>query len=162
MNPCPCGYFGTDQCRCKEAEVLKYQQKISGPILDRIDLHVELLRLTTEERFAESTGEGSSQMRTMVEKARLRQNDRFGDKGIPYNAAIPGGYIKEYCNFSADGFEYYKTVVEQNRLTTRSVDRLAKVARTIADLCDSDNVESNHIEEAASFVVGGMLRNHFL
>lgn len=162
MNPCPCGYFGTDQCRCKEAEVLKYQQKISGPILDRIDLHVELSRLTTEERFSESTSEGSSKMRVKVERAKQRQTERFKDKGIPYNAAIPGGYIKDFCNFSADGFSHYKTIVDQNRLTTRSVDRLAKVARTIADICDSDNVEAEHIDEASSFVIGGMLRTLFV
>lgn len=162
MNPCPCGYFGTDQCRCKEAEVLKYQQKISGPILDRIDLHVELSRLTTEERFAESSGEGSSQMRNIVERAKRRQDERFKDKGIPYNAAIPGGYVKDFCNFSSDGFNHYKMIVDNNRLTTRSVDRLAKVARTIADICDSDTVDSQHIDESSSFVIGGMLRNLFI
>lgn len=161
MNPCPCGYFGTDQCRCKEGAVLKYQQRISGPILDRIDLHVELGRLSTEERFAECDNSESAYMRKTVEKARSMQAKRFGDKGIPYNAAIPGGYVKDYCAFSSSGFDYYKKIVGTHNLTTRSVDRLAKVARTVADLCGSENVESAHIEEASSFVIGGMLRNLF-
>jgi magnesium chelatase family protein len=161
MNPCPCGYFGTDQCRCKDAEVIRYQQRISGPILDRIDLHVELLRLSTDERFSDSAIDESAKMRAKVENARDRQRHRFGDKGISCNAAIPGGYVKDYCQFSQQGFDHYKQLIDHNSLTTRSVDRLAKVARTVADLIESDTVEPVHVDKAASYVVGGMLREAF-
>jgi magnesium chelatase family protein len=162
MNPCPCGYFGTNQCKCTKAEVSRYQKRISGPILDRIDLQVEMSVLTTEERFSEGQDGESSRMRKKVEKARNLQYKRFAGKSIPYNAAIPGGYIKEYCCFSSQGFDHYKKIVENHKLSTRSVDRLARVARTIADLCNSENIEKEHIEEAASFVIGGILRNLFL
>ena len=133
MNPCPCGYFGTEKCHCKPNDVKKYQKKISGPILDRIDLQVELNRLSTEERFAETEGDQSPKIRARVEAARGRQTKRFAGTGIPFNAAIPGGQVKQYCNFSELGFAKYKEVVTSNTLSTRSMDRLAKVARTIAD-----------------------------
>jgi magnesium chelatase family protein len=161
MNPCPCGYFGSDRCRCSEKDVRKYQKKISGPILDRIDLQVELNRLSTDERFAEQPQEESPRMRAMVEVARQRQWQRFANKGVPCNAAIPGGYVLDYCNFSEAALEHYKRTVDQNVLTTRSTDRLAKVARTVADLDNSDRIEPTHVDRAASFVIGGMLRESF-
>lgn len=160
MNPCPCGYYGTPDCRCKDAEVKKYQGKLSGPILDRIDLQVELSRLTTDERFSEATGEGSDAIRARVQKARVRQLMRFDGKGIACNAAMPGGQVRELCGFAETGFQTYRQTVEASRLTTRSIDRLAKVARTVADLEESTMVDSRHVETAASFVVGGMLREN--
>lgn len=158
MNPCPCGYYGSDMCRCTEKQVRKYQSKISGPILDRIDLQVEMTRLSTRERFAEGSGESSPLIRDTVEAARGRQMDRFKNTGISYNAAIPGGKVREYCKFSQSGFEHYRVMIDQNTLSTRSMDRLAKVARTVADLASSDQIEIEHINKAASFVVGGVLR----
>lgn len=161
MNPCPCGYFGTDKCRCREADVKKYQRKISGPILDRIDLQVELKRLSIDERFTESSGEESPRLRARVEAARKRQSTRFAGTGIPFNAAIPGGQVRDYCDFSGEGFDAYRTTIDQNDISTRSMDRLAKVARTVADLTDSDKVEPRHVQTAASYVTGGMLRESF-
>lgn len=161
MNPCPCGYYGSEKCRCKENEVKKYQQKLSGPILDRIDLQVELDRLTTEERFAETTTGESPQVRHKVEKARTLQNERFADQDIPFNAAIPGGRVREFCKFSEDGLAEFKQTIDSHSLSTRSMDRLAKVARTVADLAGNDQVKPHHIQEAASFVVGGVLRDAF-
>lgn len=158
MNPCPCGYFGSDRCRCKPAEVRRYQSALSGPIIDRIDLQVELSRLTTEERFA-AEGEGiSGRMRAAVEAARARQAARFKGLNIPCNAAIPGGRVRELCTFSPAGFEHYKSIVDRETLTTRSTDRLAKVARTLADLQSSDTIEPAHLDKAATFVIGGILR----
>lgn len=161
MNPCPCGYFGSDRCRCREAEVKRYQKKISGPILDRIDLQVQVERLTTDERFAEAKEGLSPRYRAKVEKARNRQIERFREKKIPYNAAIPGGHIRDFCNFSESGFAFYRNLIDRNNLSTRSVDRLAKVSRTIADLDDKGAIEADHVERAATFVVGGMLRETF-
>lgn len=158
MNPCPCGYYGTDNCRCSEPEVKKYQRKISGPILDRIDLQVEMSRLSTEERFAEPDQELSPKIRVKVEAARSRQAKRFEGTEIPFNAAIPGGRVRELCDFSTNGFEKYKEVIASQTLSTRSMDRLAKVARTVADLAGSDQVEPPHVAKAEQFVVGGLLR----
>lgn len=161
MNPCPCGYYGTDQCVCREPEVDKYQKKISGPLLDRIDLQVDLKRLSTDERFAETEDNLTPRLRAKVEDARQRQSKRFAGTDIPFNAAIPGGRVREYCLFSDSGFARYKELVSQHSLTTRSIDRLAKVSRTVADLTSCDAVEPSHIEKAATFVIGGSLRERF-
>jgi magnesium chelatase family protein len=133
MNPCPCGYYGSDMCRCKEADVRKYQKKLSGPIVDRIDLQVELQRLTTDERFEPPEPNLSARMRASVEAARDRQTHRFRGTDIPYNAAIPGGNVLEYCRLSPAAVTRFKELVDGNTLSTRSMDRLAKVARTVAD-----------------------------
>ena len=161
MNPCPCGYFGTDRCVCRPTDVEKYQSKISGPLLDRIDLQVDIKPLTTEERFAETEEGVSPRLRRKVEQARDRQAKRFDGTDIPFNAAIPGGHVREYCNFSDDGFDAFKNAIETNTLSTRSMDRLAKVGRTIADLEDSDLLLPQHIKKAANYVIGGSLRSQF-
>ncbi len=161
MNPCPCGYFGSDMCRCKDTDVKKYQKKLSGPILDRIDLQVEMDRLSTEERFAPIEEDVSVRLRMKVERARDRQIARFAGKGIPYNAAIPGGTVLDYCEFSSEAMSCFKKTIENNTLSTRSMDRLAKVARTIADLDGIEKVQAVHIRKATTFVVGGVLRESF-
>jgi magnesium chelatase family protein len=158
MNPCPCGYMGTDACACSETDISKYHKKLSGPLLDRIDLQVELKRLTTDERFAESQGEQTPRIRAKVETARARQRQRFGNAGIPFNAAIPGGMVREFCQFSDRGLNHYKALIDKHVLSTRSMDRLAKVVRTVADLVASDEIHPEHVDKAASFVVGGVLR----
>jgi len=161
MNPCRCGYYGSDACRCRPGDVQRYQAKISGPILDRIDLQVEMARLTTEDRFAEARDQDSPMLRQRVEAARYRQHSRFRDTGIPFNAAIPGGHVLDYCQFSPPALDRYKAIVDQNRVTTRSVDRLAKVARTVADLAESDMLMPDHVDRAAQFVLGGPMRKAF-
>jgi magnesium chelatase family protein len=161
MNPCPCGYHGTDKCRCKPTEIKKYLSKISGPIVDRIDLQVELSRLSTDERFSGATGETSAQLRERVLKAREWQASRFAGSSISHNAAIPGGQVRGLCNFSEEGFSHYKRTLEQSTLSTRAIDKLAKVSRTIADLEGSPCVEPRHVDRASLFVVGGLLRDSF-
>jgi magnesium chelatase family protein len=162
MNPCPCGFFGTDRCRCKEADVKKYISKISGPILDRIDLQVEMTRLTSDERFADTPSQDESpRLRANIEAARQRQVVRFTGSGVSHNAAIPGGCIRDFCDFSVGGFDHYRRIVNERNISTRSSDRLAKVARTVADLVNSPQIEPKHIEKAASFVIGGLLRDQF-
>jgi len=160
MNPCPCGFFGTTDCKCASSQVRAYQQKLSGPIVDRIDLQVELERLSLDERFAPAPAElQSPRIRQRVEEARARQIERFRGTGISCNAAIPGGHVADHCEFSADAFGHFKTIIDESSLSTRSMDRLAKVARTVADLSCSDSIERPHLEEAKSYVVGGMLRD---
>ena len=161
MNPCPCGFYGTDRCLCRDADVDRYQKKISGPLLDRIDLQVELKPLSTDERFAETENDVSPRLRAKVERARDTQRKRFEGTDIPFNAAIPGGHVRDYCAFSDEGFARYKECIESNTLSTRSMDRLAKVSRTIADLAGSDTVNPLHVDKASGFVVGGMLRERF-
>lgn len=161
MNPCPCGYLGSDLCRCNPTDVAKYHKKLSGPLLDRIDLQVEMRRLTTDERFAKASGDESPRVRALVTKARQRQHARFAGTGIPFNAAIPGGQVMEYCNFSQAGLDDFKTVIDTHTLSTRSMDRLAKVARTAADLEGADAVLPKHVRKAATFLIGGLLRANF-
>ena len=161
MNPCPCGFYGSAQCTCHDRDVAAYHKKLSGPLLDRIDLQVELARLSTDERFADSEREQTPKLRERVERARSIQHKRFEGTNIPRNAAIPGGAVREYCRFSPDGFEAYKKLIGEHVLSIRSTDRLAKVSRTAADLQGADSVEPEHVRKAATFVVGGVLRNAF-
>lgn len=158
MNPCPCGYAGTDQCSCDPKAIDRYQKKLSGPLLDRIDLQVEIRPLSMDERFAPVADGVSARLRAVVHKARQRQNERFTGTTISTNSAIPGGQVPDYCRFSTIGFSAYKEVLSRGRVSTRTADRLAKVARTIADLEASAAVEPVHVEEAASFVAGGVLQ----
>jgi magnesium chelatase family protein len=159
MNPCPCGFYGTDDCRCSVKEVENYQKKLSGPILDRIDLQVELRRLSLDERFAAAEDEVSPKIRQMVQHARERQHERFQGTEIPFNAAIPGGHVRDFCNFAPAAFDHYKRVIEDSNLSTRSMDRLAKVAQTLADLRGNDQIEVQNVDEAKGYVVGGILRD---
>jgi magnesium chelatase family protein len=138
--------------------VKRYQKTISGPILDRIDLQVQMNALTIDERFAAQEKDVSPKLRARVQAARKRQQHRFAGTDIPFNAAIPAARVQELCNFSALGLEFYKQTVAQNSLSTRSVDRLAKVARTVADLAEAEWVEPSHVTESAGYVIGGLLR----
>jgi magnesium chelatase family protein len=158
MNPCPCGYHGTPRCSCKAGDVKRYQKKISGPILDRIDLQVQMTELSFDERFAAQEKDVSPKIRARVHAARERQQQRFTGTDIPFNAAIPADRLIELCNFSAAGLEFYKQTVAQHSLSTRSVHRLAKVARTVADLAGAECVEPSHVTESAKYVIGGLLR----
>lgn len=158
MNPCPCGYAETDRCTCDPKTIDKYQKKLSGPLLDRIDLQVRFNPLTTEERFAPVQDGETARIRVRVRAARDKQLARFEGTLIPHNAAIPGGQIPDYCQFSGTGFETFKEIISRGSISTRTTDRLAKVARTIADLDNSELIEPSHLEEAAKFVAGGILQ----
>jgi magnesium chelatase family protein len=153
MNPCPCGYAGSDRCRCTRTAINKYQQQLSGPLLDRIDLQVWLRPLTTDERFAPTRDDVSPRLRQLVQGARDRQQQRFVGTTISCNAAIPGGTVADYCQFSPSAFETYKQTIASVTATTRSTDRLAKVSRTIADLAGTDRIEDEHVREAATLMV---------
>lgn len=156
MNPCPCGFYGDElRCRCTEQEVKRYQKKISGPILDRIDIQVDLKPLSADERFCETDQNLRRQFRARVERARERQNERYRGTKIPYNAAMPGARIREFCQFTDEAFDNYRSIIQENTLSTRAMDRIAKVSRTIADLYDKDEILADHVARAASYVLKG-------
>jgi len=159
MNPCPCGYYGTDRCRCTPGTVKKYLSKISGPILDRIDIQVDINPVAFEDKFSKQESNISPQLRQRVEKARKLQVERFKGTEIPFNAAIPGGRVLEYCNFSTEGLGEYKNSVQTNTMSSRATDRLARLARTIADLDDASQIGVLHVQEASVLLLGGMLRS---
>jgi magnesium chelatase family protein len=120
-------------------------------------LQVLLTALTNAERFARSGPGQSEHMQRLVTAARAIQTQRFRNERIPFNAAIPGGRVWDLCHFSATGWTHFQHTVTNNRMSSRTMDRLAKVSRTIADLEASEHVEPQHVTEAASFTIGGVL-----
>ena len=157
MNPCPCGYAGSERCKCSVNDIRKYQKRLSGPLLDRLDLQVTLASLSTDERFAPTNDGESIEIRRKVIQARSFQEKRFNGSNIIHNASIPGGRVADFCEFSDAGFKKYKEVVNRRAVSTRTTDRLAKVSRTIADLAGKPVIEPEHVDEAARFVQGGIL-----
>lgn len=150
-NPCPCGFLLDDngKCNCTQTEINKYMKKISGPIMDRIDLHVEMRRLTEEELMTYKSGESSKEIKERVLKARKIQKKRYGE-GI-YNGTISQKQIQKYCKLSQENREYFKKVIQVMEISARGYDKILKVARTIADLAGSENIEREHLMEAVSF-----------
>ncbi len=153
MNPCPCGYLNDDlkNCSCAPHQIIKYKRKLSGPLLDRIDLHVEAPRLKYEEMAKENSGETSETVRKRVDKARRIQFDRFKNDGILTNREMSPRHIKKYCGLDESGEKIIKSAVSALGLSTRTYHRLLKISRTIADLDDSPNIEARHIAEAIQY-----------
>ncbi len=154
LNPCPCGYY-TDprnKCTCSPQQIQKYMSRISGPLLDRIDIHVEVPALSYEELAQKKPGEDSASMRRKVAAARLRQTSRFaGEKKIFCNAHMESRHVRKYCELAADSQSMLKTAIEKLGLSARAYDRILKVARTIADLDEKDSIASSHIAEAIQY-----------
>ena len=115
--------------------------------------------VSVDERFAEEEPNQTAKYKQVVQNARDRQRLRFTGIDIPFNAAIPPSTLHDICNFSVSGFSSYKSIIKNHNISTRLTDRLAKVARTIADIEDSEKIEPAHVEEAATFVIGGLLRD---
>jgi magnesium chelatase family protein len=154
MNPCPCGYFGDPQreCRCSPAQIERYRNRISGPLLDRIDIHVEAPAVAFKELSGTGHGEPSASMRSRVEQARAVQEGRFaGSKKTAANARMSHSQIKKFCTLDAASTEMLRHAMEDLHLSARAYDRILKVARTIADLAGSPSIESNHIGEAIQY-----------
>ena len=158
MNPCECGYYGTPRCSCREKDVKDYQQRISEPILDRIDLQVQMNPVSVQAQFEAPQQDLSRKLRDKVQAAREIQHRRFAGTNIPFNAAIPAGRVPEFCHFTAEGWEFYIQTLEQNVLSPRSRERIAKVARTVADMAGAEHVAPAHVTEAGKYVIGGLLR----
>ncbi|MBK9109460.1 MAG: YifB family Mg chelatase-like AAA ATPase [Saprospiraceae bacterium] len=155
MNPCPCGYYNhpEKECVCGPGVVKKYLSRISGPLLDRIDLHVEVTPVSSEQLLdRNATLEASTQIRQRVLFARERQQHRFQTNPfIHFNAQIPSGAVYKICEISADGSALLKNAMNRLQLSARAYDRILKVSRTIADLDNSDSIRIEHLSEAIHF-----------
>lgn len=155
MNPCPCGYYNHPEkdCVCSSGVVQKYLSKISGPLLDRIDLHVEVTPVSFNELSrVDYKGESSNEIRERVIKARNVQEKRFEkNKGIYANAQMTSKQLREICVIDHAGQDLLKVAMERLGLSARAYDRILKVARTIADLDNAPKIETNHLAEAIQF-----------
>jgi magnesium chelatase family protein len=152
-NPCPCGYDGDParRCVCLEHRVQLYRQKLSGPLLDRIDLRLSIPRLSRRELLEEEPGEASEPIRRRVEEAREVQRRRYVELGYPCNAKLPGPLARRVAGVTDPARELLARAVDTLGLTGRGFDRAIKVARTVADLCGADRVEPDHVAEALSY-----------
>lgn len=154
MNPCPCGYYNhpDKDCVCAPAQIQRYLAKISGPLLDRIDLHVEVTPVPFDELASKSAGESSSNIRERVIAARQRQLQRFEEMpGIYSNAMMPSQMVRRMCAIDKESESLLEIAMTKLDLSARAFDRILKVARTIADLSDSDCIKSNHVAEAIQY-----------
>ena len=154
MNPCPCGYFGdpTRECHCTAPMIQRYVSKISGPLLDRIDIHIEVPAVKYKELRAPVASEDSAAVRGRVIAARQKQIDRFkADKHTYCNAQMAPKLIRKCCAISADGEKLLENAVTRLGLSARAHDRILKVARTIADLDDASDIQSKHLSEAIQY-----------
>jgi magnesium chelatase family protein len=154
MNPCPCGFFGdpTRECKCSPPQIQRYVSKISGPLLDRIDIHIEVPAVKYRELRGEPSAESSDQVRERVVRARRVQQERFaGEKNTYANSQMPPKLIRKYCEISAAGEKQLEDAITRLGLSARAHDRILKVARTIADLAGAPSIEPNHLAEAIQY-----------
>jgi magnesium chelatase family protein len=153
LNPCPCGYLGDakHECRCTPTQIQRYRARISGPLLDRIDLHVEAPALSIAELRTEKTGETSAAIRTRVHAARARQHRRFAGTRITANARMTHAQIRRHCAIAPALGDLLQQAMEQLSLSARAYDRILKVARTIADLAGAEEIGDRHLLEAIQY-----------
>lgn len=153
MNPCPCGYFGhpTKKCICSPAKVSSYLNKVSGPLLDRIDLHVEVAPINYEQISSQKQEESSAEIKARVCAARKIQEKRFEKSNILCNSNIPPALLQECCQMTAQAENMLRLVFEKIGLSGRAYDRILKVARTIADLAGEEVIQLPHISEAVQY-----------
>jgi magnesium chelatase family protein len=149
MNPCPCGYLGhfNNKCRCTPDNVARYKAKISGPLLDRIDMHIEVPALKEEELTGNAISEDSKTIRARVELARAKQIERQGKP----NNALGTKEIELYCQPDEAGLILLKTAIARLNLSARAYHRILKLARTIADVAKSEDIQTTHIAEAVQY-----------
>ena len=153
MNPCPCGYYNhpTKECTCSAAAVHRYMGRISGPLMDRIDLHVEVIPVSREEMSSEVPAESSAEVRRRVMAARKVQAERFRGTGVHTNTMMTSAMLRRFCPLSAEVRALLDRAMERLQLSARAYDRIIKVARTIADLDGAENIASSHISEAIGY-----------
>lgn len=153
MNPCPCGYFGDlkRECRCSPRQVQQYRQRISGPLLDRIDLHVEVPAVQYRDMAGGENGEPSEAIRQRIETARAIQHARFGKSKASCNARMTTKFLKTHCRLDEAGSELIKVAMTELHLSARAYDRILKVARTIADLAGHEQLDAEDVSEAIQY-----------
>lgn len=154
MNPCPCGYYGhpTRRCTCPPGAVTKYMNRISGPLLDRIDIQVEIQPVPFDDIASQAPAESSADIRQRVVRARAVQQRRFADeKGVYCNAQMNTRLLRAHAWPDDKGMSRLRAAMERNNMSARAFDRILRVARTIADLEGSERVESGHIAEAIGY-----------
>ena len=161
MNPYPCGYFGDSQkpCTCAPAVVTKYQKRISGPILDRIDIHIEVPRVDYEKLSGNKLGESSESIRKRVQTARDIQTQRYSSirnsniesSNIVCNADMRIGEVRQFCALQPEGQSLMRAAMSQLNLSARAYHRILKLSRTIADLAGSEEIQSTHLAEALQY-----------
>jgi magnesium chelatase family protein len=153
MNPCKCGWYGhpSGRCTCSEKSVQEYRAKVSGPLLDRIDMHVEVPALNYEELKDKSVSESSADIKKRVNAARNIQIERYKGSDIKNNAQISSSKLREYCDLDAKGEKLMKSAFDRLGLTARSYDRILRVARTIADLDGGGDITPVHLAEAIQY-----------
>lgn len=150
MNPCPCGYYGhpSGKCVCSQNAVTRYLNKVSGPLLDRIDIHVEVPPVKYEELASKKSGETSAQIKARVNKARHIQQERYRGWGVSCNAQITTPMLKKFCSLDDEADAYLKRSFDNLGMSGRAYDRVLKVARTIADLDESESIRRTHLAQA--------------
>jgi len=154
MNPCPCGYNGdrTRPCLCTVPQIRRYRARLSGPLLDRLDIHLDVPPVQVRELRAElPPAEGSAMIRSRVVQARDRQRHRYRNDGLYTNAQLKPRHVKRYCGLDQSGQDMLEQAMTRLRLSARAHGRILRVARTIADLADSDRIEARHIAEAIQY-----------
>ncbi|RKY40028.1 MAG: magnesium chelatase [Candidatus Omnitrophota bacterium] len=154
MNPCPCGYFGSEikSCRCTGVQIQRYRNKISGPLLDRIDIHIELQDLKWDTLLSEEIQfESSSQIKKRVERAREIQKERFKNEEIFFNSQMSSKKIKKYCLLTQEAKDLLKEAITQFGFSARAYDKILKVSRTIADLAEKERIDTECISEAICY-----------
>ncbi|MFB3926627.1 MAG: YifB family Mg chelatase-like AAA ATPase [Syntrophales bacterium] len=152
MNPCPCGYYGDSRrgCRCSVRQIRRYRTKISGPLLDRIDIHIDVPSVKYKDFMGKPSGETSADIKLRVERARAVQKKRFSAEAA-CNARMSGRQIKEFCRLDAEGQNLVEMAMDKLGLSGRGVTRILKVARTIADLDGTEGILSSHVAEAIQY-----------
>jgi magnesium chelatase family protein len=159
MNPCPCGYFGDSvkPCTCSSSTVTKYQKRISGPLLDRIDIHIEVPRVEYDKLSDRRLGEPSECVRARVEAARERQRQRFAGTKLTCNADMGPAEVRQYCDLDEACRGLMRTAMSQLQLSARAYHRILKLSRTIADLAGSEIIGPSHLAEALQYRPRGMV-----
>ena len=153
MNPCPCGFFGSKEkeCTCSPQAIQKYMGKISGPLLDRIDIQIEVTAVKYQKLETEEEIESSEKIKERVNKARKIQQDRYKENGIYSNAELTPKLISKYCKLDKESKTILQNAFEKLGLSARAYGRILKVARTIADLDGKENINVSHIAEAIQY-----------
>lgn len=153
MNPCPCGALGQQKiaCRCNTTQVYRYRAKISGPLLDRIDIHIEVPAVRYQELSSNLPAETSAQIKERVNKAHAIQKERFKNEGMFYNAQMSHKQVRKFCTLGKEESELLKMAMTELGLSARAYDKILKVSRTIADLAESENIKTEHLSEAIQY-----------